>query len=72
MNLVYGEVVDVLHEDGMRVGRIRVGGALRRAVLDLIHEPARGDRVLLCDGIAISKVENAVTTETNHVPRHSR
>jgi hydrogenase maturation factor len=72
MNLVYGEVVEIVHEDGMRMGRIRVGGALRKAALDLIHEPAQGDRVLLCDGVAISRVENETTTETSHVPRHSR
>ncbi len=72
MNLVYGEIVEVIQEEGMRMGSIRVGGALRRAALDLIHNPLRGDRVLLCDGVAIGKVENEITTEKKHVPRHTR
>jgi hydrogenase maturation factor len=72
MNLVYGEVVEVVREDGMQMGRISVGGAVRKAALDLIQNPARGDHVLLCDGIAIVRVENENTTEKNHVPRDSR
>jgi hydrogenase maturation factor len=56
----------------MRMGKIRVGGALRKAALDLIPEPTRGDRVLLCDGVVIAKVENETNPETSHVPRHSR
>jgi len=72
MNLVYGEIVEVIQEEEMRMGKIRVGGAFRQAALDLIHNPLRGDRVLLCDGVAISKVESENTSEPNHVPRHSR
>lgn len=72
MNLIYGEVVEVLHEDGMCMGRIHVGGVFTRAALDLIRDPARGDRVLLCCGVAIGKVETPIAPETNHVPRYSR
>jgi hydrogenase maturation factor len=72
MNLVFGEVLEVFREDGMRMGKIRGGGAAKIAALDLIHDAARGDRVLLCDGVAIGKVENENNRETNYVPRHSR
>ena len=58
MNLLYGEIVEILAEDGMRFGKIRVGGALKKISLELLGEPQIGDRVLICDGIAISK-ENA-------------
>ena len=56
MNLVYGEVVEVFTEDGMKFGKIRVGGALKEITLELLTDVARGDRVLICDGVAISKV----------------
>ena len=59
MNLLYGEVVEVIREDGMRMGKIRVGGAIKRVALELIEDAAPGDCVLLCDGVAISKVVEA-------------
>jgi hydrogenase maturation factor len=72
MNLSYGEVVEVTREDGMWMGRINVGGAFAKAALDLIDRPAPGQRVLLCCGVAIGKVEDNSHPEVNHVPRHSR
>jgi len=55
MNLLYGEIVEIASEDGMRVGKIRVGGAFKKVSLELLGEPRIGDRILVCDGIAISK-----------------
>lgn len=57
MNLIYGEVVEVLTEDGMKFGKVRVGGAIKKIPLELLTDVARGDRVLICDGVAISKVD---------------
>ena len=59
MNLLFGEVVEVLSEDGMRMGRICVGGAQRKVAFELIQDAVPGDLVLLCDGVAISKVAPA-------------
>lgn len=56
MNLVYGEIVEILVEDGMRMGRIRVGGAIKKVPLALLTNADCGDTVLLADGVAISKV----------------
>ncbi len=56
MNLIYGEVAAVFSEDGMRMGTIRVGGALKTVPLELLTDAAPGDRILLCEGVAISKV----------------
>jgi hydrogenase maturation factor len=67
MNLLYGRIVETFPEDGMLAGKIRVGGALKKVSLDLLVEPQIGDRVLICDGIAISKVEDKRTTEINYV-----
>jgi len=57
MNLIYGEVIEILTEDGMRFGKVRVGGAVQKIPLELLTDVARGDRVLICDGVAISKVD---------------
>jgi hydrogenase maturation factor len=63
MNLVYGEIVDLGMEDGMTVGSVRVSGALKKVPLELLTNVNIGDRVLLCDGIAISKVTEPDRTE---------
>jgi hydrogenase maturation factor len=63
MNLIYGEVIELLTENGMRFGKVRVGGALRRVPLDLLTGIDCGDRVLLCDGVAISKVKEVPKSE---------
>ena len=70
MNLIYGEVVEIFRESGMQMGRIRVGGALRKAPLDLIANAAPGFRVLLCDGVAIGKVEDFANDDFSPVTNH--
>jgi hydrogenase maturation factor len=72
MNLIYGEIVEIFPEEGVRMGRIRVGGALRVAALDLLADARRGDMVLLCDGVAINRVLGVENTEANHVSGHPR
>jgi hydrogenase maturation factor len=57
MNLLYGQIVEIASEDGMRVGKIQVAGAFKKISLELLGEARIGDRVLVCDGIAISKDE---------------
>jgi hydrogenase maturation factor len=68
VNLIYAEIVDVFAESGMRMGKIRIGGAMKNVALELITNVQRGDVVLLCDGVAISKVQE----EASHVSRDSR
>jgi hydrogenase maturation factor len=58
MNLLYGQIVEIASEDGMRVGKIRVSGAFKQVSLELVGEAQIGDRVLVCDGIARSKEES--------------
>jgi len=57
MNLIYGQVVDLVRRDNMNMARVRVGGAIQRVAIDLLSELQRGDQVLICDGVAIGKVE---------------
>jgi hydrogenase maturation factor len=66
MNLVYGEIVDVFTEAGVRMGRIRIGGALKAVALELVADAGPGDIVLLCDGVALSKVQEEQTNVLGH------
>jgi hydrogenase maturation factor len=72
MNLLYGEIVEIASEDGMRVGKIRVGGAFKKVSLELLGEPLIGDRILVCDGIAISQQDAQVTFGDNYVSSNPR
>lgn len=63
MNLVYGEVIEILEENGMRTGRIRIAGALQKVPLELLTNVHCGDTVLVCDGVAISKVNEMTKLE---------
>lgn len=56
MNLIYGEVIQIFRADGIRMGRIRAGKAMKDIPLELLADAGRGDRVLICDGVAIAKV----------------
>jgi hydrogenase maturation factor len=57
MNLVYGEVIEVLREEGVKIGKVRVGGVVRKVPLELLAAVDCGDKVLLCDGVAIGRVK---------------
>ena len=73
MNLVYGEIVAISAEGEMRVGKIRIGGAIKKAFLDLVTAAEIGDSILLCDGVAIATVEKKKReTEKNYVSGDSR
>lgn len=66
MKLLYGEIVEVFEEQGMHMGRIRVGGALKNIALDVVADAAVGDVVLVCDGMAISKVKEEADNVSGH------
>lgn len=61
MNLVYGEVVNLSIERGMRIGIVRISGALKKVPLDLVVEARCGDKILMCDGVAIGKLNDSKT-----------
>ena len=64
MNLIYAEIIEIHQNEGMSFAKVRVGGAMANALLDLVADAEPGDRVLLCDGAAIGKVENGTNIET--------
>ena len=59
MNLLYAEVVDVEVENGMRFGNVTVSGAIKKVPLDLVQNVEKGEKVLLCDGVAIAKANDS-------------
>ena len=72
MNLIYAQIVDIFVEDEMRMARIKAGGAVKKVSLDLLTDASCGDTVLLCDGVAISKVRPVGAVENNDVSGDSR
>lgn len=72
MNLLYGEIVDVFLENEMRSARVRVGCALKDVSLALVGEAEPGDTVLVCDGVALSKmIPRAEESYVSGNPRQS-
>ena len=57
MNLVYGEVVSVDERDPTKMARIKIAGAIKEVSIGLLTGVRIGDRVLLCDGVAIARVD---------------
>jgi hydrogenase maturation factor len=72
MNLLYGDIVEIFSQNGMRMGKVRVAGALKNIPLELLTDVQSGDRVLLCDGVAISKVMSSTDSKGDSVSRDSR
>jgi hydrogenase maturation factor len=71
MNLLYGQLVDVLPDKNELLGRVRVHGALMKVPLGLVLDARPGDTLLVCDGIALGKVD-PTNKEVAHVPGHTR
>jgi hydrogenase maturation factor len=73
MNLLYAEIIDVDVENGMRFGNVSVSGARKKIPLDLVQDATKGDKVLLCDGVAIAKsTDSQIADYANHVLGDSR
>ena len=73
MNLLYGEIVNIEINDGMRLGDVTVSGAMKKVPLELLEDVTEGDTVLLCDGVAIARASASQITEGgNHVLGNTR
>lgn len=72
MILIYGEIIEVFSDGALRMGKVRSGGAIKKICLDLLTEVRRGDRVLVCDGVALSKVDDQSKMEKNDVSGDTR
>jgi hydrogenase maturation factor len=69
MNLIYGEVVGLNERDPMKMARIKIAGAIKEVSIGLLTVVRIGDRVLLCDGVAIARVDEQLS---DHVFGDSR
>ena len=69
MNLIYGEVVSLNERDAMKMARIKIAGATKEVPIGLLTGVRIGDRVLLCDGVAIARVDEQIS---DHVSGDSR
>ena len=72
MNMVFGEIVTVSPGSEPLLGKIRVNGAIRIISLDLLTNPAPGDKVIVCEGVALAKVDETPSKENSHVSGHPR
>ena len=69
MNLIYGEVVGLSERDPMKMARIKIAGGIEEVSIGLLTGVRIGDRVLLCDGVAIARVDEETS---DHVSGDSR
>lgn len=72
MNLVYAEILNLISSPEARSAKVRAGKAIKIISVDLLTDPQPGDKVLVCEGVAIGKVDESVATETIYVPGHTR
>jgi hydrogenase maturation factor len=58
MNLWFGEIITIYSENGLCFGKVRVRGAVKVVSLQLITNAAVGEMVLVCDGVALNRVDS--------------
>lgn len=68
MKFVTGMLVGITDEDGDRIGRLEVGGALTTVELLLLPEAKVGDTVLAHAGVALGIVEKEPAALTPQEP----
>lgn len=56
MHFLMGELVEVYEENGVRMGKVRVGGSITRVVLEFLPEARIGERVFVHAGFALSRL----------------
>ena len=70
MNLVYGVIVKLSNDPEGRMARVRFGNVMRWVAVELISELRPGDRVLVCDNVAIAKADLRTTNHEDHLSRN--
>jgi hydrogenase expression/formation protein HypC len=59
-----GQIIEIYDEQGLRMGKLNFGGAIRRCCLQYLPEAIVGDYVLVHVGFAITKVDEAEAMRT--------
>jgi hydrogenase maturation factor len=68
MHFVTGTLVGITDEDGDRMGKLRVGGAITTVELLLLPEARVGDTVLAHAGVALSIIDPEPAALTTQEP----
>ena len=61
---VPGKIVETYEQDGLRMGKVDFGGAVREACLEYLPEVTVGEYVIVHVGFAISAVSEKEAQET--------
>jgi hydrogenase expression/formation protein HypC len=61
---VPGQIVDICESNGLKMGKVDFGGALREACLDYVPEARLGDYVIVHVGFAISLLSESEARAT--------
>ena len=61
---VPGQIVDICESNGLKMGKVDFGGALREACLDYVPEARLGDFVIVHVGFAISLLSESEARAT--------
>jgi len=72
MNLFYARLIEIISEDEVRMGKVLVGGVRKKVPLELLTDVACGDKLLICDGVAIGKITEPPNEEKKHVSGDTR
>jgi hydrogenase expression/formation protein HypC len=59
-----GRILEISMAEGVRVGRLELGGIVRQACLDFVPESVVGDYVMVHVGFAISRVDREEAERT--------
>ncbi|HTW60861.1 MAG TPA: HypC/HybG/HupF family hydrogenase formation chaperone [Terracidiphilus sp.] len=59
-----GRVEEILHEGGLRLGRVNFGGVVKRVCLDCVPEVQVGDYTIVHVGFAIAKIDEETAKKT--------
>ncbi|GEM_PF-972976 len=71
MTLLVGKLADIRVEEGMRIGKVRVKGAVEEVQLLLTPVAKVGDDVLIDSGVAVAIVNDKQIEEEKNVPGHT-
>ncbi len=75
MNLISGQIEEVYVRDGVTMGKVNIRGAFVKVPLLFLMDAKIGDMIVIESGVAISKTEQEVGTQSDggeHVSRDSR
>lgn len=59
-----GKIIEIHHQNGLRMGKVDFGGVLREACLEALPEAKAGDYTIVHAGFALSLLSEEEANET--------